>query len=135
MVSHKETFSKPERLCSKKAMAGLFKNGESFFCFPFQVIWLISPSEIPFPSQVAFSVTKKDFKIAIKRNLIKRRIKEAYRKNKNILYSFLNSRNLRIIFIIIYKNNKIADYAFIEKSVKEIIAILISKLTDFQKKC
>ena len=116
-------------------MAGLFKNGESFFCFPFQVIWLISPSEIPFPSQVAFSVTKKDFKIAIKRNLIKRRIKEAYRKNKNILYSFLNSRNLRIIFIIIYKNNKIADYAFIEKSVKEIIAILISKLTDFQKKC
>jgi ribonuclease P protein component len=81
--------------------------------------------EIPFPSQVAFSVSKKSFKRAVKRNLIKRRIKEAYSKNKHSLYEILANANKKIIFIIIYKGDLIPGYTSVEKSVNQIIEKLI----------
>jgi ribonuclease P protein component len=135
MVSNRETFSKSERLCSKKAIAELFENGTSFFSFPFHIVWIKSPAEIPFPAQVAISISKKSFKLAVRRNLIKRRIKEAYRKNKHTLYNFLNSGNLKIIFIVIFKDNTIPDYPRVEKSVKEMIETFIKILNEYQQKC
>jgi ribonuclease P protein component len=130
MVSQKETFTKSERLCSKKALTELFENGRSFFSFPFQVIWIKSPSEIPYPAQVAISVSKKGFKQAVKRNLIKRRIREAYRKNKNVLYDFLISENQKIIFILIFKSSEIPEYSIIEKSLKSTISMFIRILRE-----
>ena len=91
MDSNNETFSKSERLSSKKAIEALFKNGKSFYCSPFLIVWAYSNSDIPYPAQVAFSVPKKVFKSAVTRNLIKRRTREAYRKNKAILYDFLTA--------------------------------------------
>jgi ribonuclease P protein component len=135
MVSNRETFKKSERLCSKKAIAELFENGNSFFSFPFQIVWIKSQAEIPFPAQVAFSVSKKCFKLAVKRNLIKRRIKEAYRKNKQTLYNCLSSGNLKIIFIVIFKDKIIPDYSRVEKSVKEMIDAFINILNEYQQKC
>jgi ribonuclease P protein component len=135
MGSYKETFSKSERLCSKKAIAELFETGNSFFCFPFQVVWIKSPLDIPFPAQVIFSVSKKSFKLAVKRNLIKRRIKEVYRKNKHILYDFLATKNLKIIFIVIFKDKTIPDYITVEKSVNKMIGAFINILNEYQESC
>ena len=123
-----QTFKKTEKLCSKKAIEALFERGNSFYLFPFQVVWLESPLEIPVPSQVAFSVSKKSFKRAVRRNLIKRRIREAYRKNKYKLYEFLESVEKKIIFIIIYKGDFIPDYQSVEDSVRLIIEKLISEV-------
>jgi ribonuclease P protein component len=123
-----ETFKKTEKLCSKKAIEALFEKGNSFYLSTFQVVWLESPLENPVTSQVAFSVSKKSFKRAVKRNLIKRRIREAYRKNKYKLSEFLESADRKIIFIIIYKGDFIPGYLSVEESMKLLIQKLIAEI-------
>lgn len=87
------------------------------------------------PAQVAFSVSKKRFRLATIRNLIKKRIREAYRKNKSDLYRFLISTDRKIVFILIFTGNSIPDYTTIEKSVKEIIKTFIHTLDKPRDKC
>ena len=87
-----------------------------------------SPTEITFPAQIAFSVSKKLFKRAVRRNLIRRRIKEAYRRNKHTLYNYLETADRKIIFIIIYKDDIVPDFQSVERSVIQIIGKLISEL-------
>jgi ribonuclease P protein component len=121
----RETFDKFERLCSTKIIAGLFESGNSFYTSLFKVVWVKSPVELPGPAQVAFSVSKKGFRLAVTRNLIKRRMREAYRKNKSTLYEHLTSENIQIAFIVILRGNTVPDYLTIEKFMKEIINKLI----------
>ena len=128
MQASPQTFTKSERLCSKKAIAELFENGRSFYSSTFQVIWIRSENEMKYPAQVAISVSKKGFKLATDRNLIRRRIREAWRKNKHLLYEFLAGKNIRIVLIVIFKGNIIPDYSVIEKSVAGLIGKLISDI-------
>ena len=124
----KETFTRSERLCSKKDIAELFERGNSFYSFPFQIVWLESSADMTFPARIAVSVSKKLFKRSVKRNLIKRRIKEVYRKKKHTLYSYLEKENLRINFMIIFKGETITDYAETEKSLIKTLEKLITEL-------
>ena len=130
-----QTFRKGERLCSKKLIAELFNNGRSFYYYPFQVIWIRTSAGIPFPAQVAVSVSKRSFKKAVDRNTIRRRIKEAWRKNKHILYEFLEKRETRVVFIIIYKEQQIEDYSQIEKNIIGATRKLISEITSKEPQC
>jgi ribonuclease P protein component len=125
MKTRRETFEKSERLCSTKIITGLFEDGFIFHNQLFKVVWSISPAQIPHPAQIAFSVTKRGFRLAVTRNLIKRRIREAYRKNKYLLYEFLISQNKQIVLIVIMKGTAVPDYIDIEKSIKDILNRLI----------
>ena len=121
MVTSKETFTKSERLCSKKAIDALFENGRSFYCSPYLIVWAYSSSEMPSPAQVAFSVSKKGFKLAVTRNLIKRRTREAYRKNKSSLYEILTGSDKKIVFTMIFRGKSVPDYNTAEAAVKDMI--------------
>jgi ribonuclease P protein component len=124
MIFNGETLRKPERLCSKKVIDDLFENGKTFYCSPFLVVWSYSNSESTPPVQVAFSVPKKVFRLAVTRNLIKRRMREAYRKNKTELYKNLADIEKKIVFILIYRDSTVADYISLEKAVKRMIRVL-----------
>ncbi len=127
MPSISFTFDKSERLCSKKAIADLFENGRSFYLFPLQVIWTFSENEQAKPAQVAFSVSKRLFKKAVSRNLIRRRMREAYRLHKHTLYEALEHSGKKITFILIFKDKEALPFAAIEKSVVASLNRLISE--------
>jgi ribonuclease P protein component len=81
----KYTFRKEERLSKDKLIQELFDKGSSFYLFPFKVFFMPNPDQDSPFHQVAISVSKRNFKRAVDRNLIKRRIREAYRLNKELL--------------------------------------------------
>ena len=97
----KYRFSKKERLSGKKKIEGLFKTGSFFYLDNFQVRHMAT--EDSGPHQVLISVPKKIFKRAVDRNLLKRRIREAYRLNKHILGDSDESQTLYIGFIYLSK--------------------------------
>jgi ribonuclease P protein component len=76
-------FPKAERLKSEKLIGELFEKGSSFYFFPFKVF--VMPAAGSDTHQVLFSVSKKVYKKAVDRNLLKRRMRESYRLNKNLL--------------------------------------------------
>ncbi len=75
-------FRKEERLNKGKDIQELFKKGSSFYLYPFKVILLPNQDQAHPVHQVIISVSVRNFKRAVDRNLIKRRIREAYRLNK-----------------------------------------------------
>jgi ribonuclease P protein component len=135
MSTGRETFQKSERLCSRKTIAALFEEGEVFYLPLFKIVWLTSVDVSAFPARVAFSVSKKGFRNAVTRNQLKRRMREAYRKNKQALYEFFLSEKIQVAFIIIFRGNSVADYQTIEKSMKEMLDKFCSVIREQVRKC
>ncbi|SDL73968.1 ribonuclease P protein component [Siphonobacter aquaeclarae] len=115
-----QRFRKSERLKSKKTIDRLFaRNNEeilALFSYPLKVSALPGPAEaLP---QILISVSKRHFKRAVDRNLIKRRIREAYRLNKALLTA---GGHAPASIALVYVAKEILSYADIEKKVKVVL--------------
>ncbi|AMR32846.1 ribonuclease P protein component [Mucilaginibacter sp. PAMC 26640] len=116
------TFKKEERLCNKRLIDGLFHKGSSFLCYPFRASWLAADAAQVFPVQILFSVAKKRYKRAVERNLIKRRMRDAYRLNKqSLLYSSILAADKKIILSVGYIGKEIADFEMMEKKMRKLL--------------
>jgi len=121
------TFNKEERLCSKKLIDLLFKNGSSFLLYPFRVSYLTIDTEYKYPVQVVINVSKKRFKRAVDRNLIKRRTREVYRLQKQLqLYSYLTDTNELLLLSVQFIGKQIYDYSFFEKKMSGVFKKLVA---------
>jgi ribonuclease P protein component len=109
-------FSKKERLHSKKLIKELFDKGSSFFLYPFKVIYLDEPGISD--NQLLVSVSKKKLKKATDRNHIKRRVKEAYRLNKNLLCT---GHGVAKLVALIYVSKDLAEFHQIAPKVIKIL--------------
>lgn len=116
------TFTKIERLCSKKAIDDLFANGKGKTQFPIKLLYKISEYESPFPVRAIFVVPKKKHKRANKRNIIKRRMREVYRLNKSLLYDSLKIHKIDVMFICLTPEE--LSYEDIEKTMLNLIKFL-----------
>ncbi len=130
MAYKTNSFKKEERLCNKKLLATLFANGSSFLLYPYRVTWQFSKSTLgQFPVQIVIGVPKKRFKHSVDRNLLKRRMKEAYRLNKNLkFYPYLIDGNFNLIMGLNYVGKEILDYTYLQKKMILMIDQLIEIL-------
>lgn len=77
------TLPKEERLCSRKALEELFGGGHrSVSAFPIRAVYM--PNDVG-AVRIMVSVSKRYFKRAVRRNRIKRQLREAYRLQKELL--------------------------------------------------
>ncbi|HLG04306.1 MAG TPA: ribonuclease P protein component [Bacteroidia bacterium] len=98
----KNTFRKSERLSGRKKFEELVKDGAQFFSHPFRVIWMETEEALPYPAQIAFAVSKRNFRHAVKRNKVKRILRESYRRHKHDFYEQLKMRDKRLRALLIY---------------------------------
>jgi ribonuclease P protein component len=122
------SFPKKDRLCQKRRFDALLAQGNSFFIYPFRVIWLCRDEESgSVPVQIAISVRKKQFKRAVWRNLIKRRFREAWRLNRRPLTEQLIHDHQSLYVLMVYGANEILPYPEIELRLKQVVKRLMEE--------
>ncbi len=121
------TFNKKERLCGETRINELFNKGKAFTAFPFRFVFCRKEKDET-PARILISVPKKRIKRANGRNLVKRRIREAYRLNKHTLYGTLKTKDFSLDLALLYLTDERLDYAQMEPKIIEIIQTLNKQL-------
>mgnify|MGYP000458762227 CR=1 FL=1 len=116
-------FYKNEKLKSKKSIDLLFKSGKSFNESFFRILY--QPYKSTALPKICISIPKKNIKLAVNRNLLKRRIRAAYRLNNNKLKLHCNNKKISINLMLIYTSKQILTYHNIEDKIKVILTRLI----------
>ncbi len=126
-----------ERLRRRGAIRRLFDSGESGFVFPLRYMWFAEPlpsseqasdkAQSATTAEVMFAVPKRFHKRANKRNLLRRRVKEAYRLQKSILLDSAG-RNVAIDIALMYSVKEVKSYKSIENAVAKILANIAKEL-------
>lgn len=116
------TLRKLERLNRKKVIEKMFAGGSrSFSVFPLRVVYL-SVEELEAPASILVSVSKRRFKRAVKRNRVKRQIREAYRMDKHELLRVLEEKQCRLAIAFIYLSDRLVESSVIEDRMKTALA-------------
>lgn len=128
--TYKQTLGKSQRIKHKKTMEALFKTGKKLKKYPLKLVYLELQDELLKPNDTlkfAVSVPKRLFKNAVDRNLLKRRIKEAYRISIENLSQQLLNKQKQLALMFIYGSNIKENQKKIEKEVKLLLNILAEK--------
>ena len=126
----KEGLPKSQRIYLKKAVQSLFKEGKGFSLYPFRVVVHLYDSEnqqdaLP---RMLVSVSKKRFHHAVKRNRVKRLVRESWRKNKTELMKLCRSNNKTLDVALVYSATVILKYEEIERKMKKVVERLREQL-------
>ena len=105
----------------------MFETGQAVYSHPLRIIFQEEKGGSYTPL-MAVSVPKRLFKKAVDRNLLKRRIREAYRLNKSLLGAILRENDMDLRLVIQYQHKEIENFQVIEegliKGMSKLAALL-----------
>lgn len=114
-------FPRKEKLKSPKTISRLFSEGKTHSNFPVKVFFI--PLSHEENNIAAFAVPKRNFKLAVDRNRIKRQLREAYRLNKNII---LENKETKFAMLFLFLAKEKPQYSQVSTSMVK----LLTKLKD-----
>ncbi len=123
-------FPKQHKLTGEIRVAKLYTEGDAFISYPLRVVYLSDEKDDKVPAKVVISVPKKRFKRAHDRNLLKRRIREAYRLNRSPLWEYLSDKDFSLNLGINYVSDEALPYEKIEKKMQDAFEKLIKRLDE-----
>lgn len=128
------TLSKQERMVSRKLMDTLFngKQSRSMAAFPLRAIYMLTTrTEGDAPVQLLVSVSKRHFRHAVDRNRVKRQIREAYRRHKQILHEAVGEKE-QLAVAIVWLSDRHSTSAEVEKRVVNLMRRISEKTSATQ---
>ena len=122
-------FNKSERLCSRKSIETLLRDQNSYYHHPIKCYYIWEQKQNPSDqNQIAIAVPKKNFKKAVIRNRIKRRIREAYRLNKQqFLLDNISKPDKKVNLLFYYTSKEEHNFALIEEALIAVLKDLTAK--------
>lgn len=125
---HQLKLHKSEKLCSRTAINELFARGDSAIAYPLRAVFRTNDSERPKAAQFMISIPKKKIHTAVGRVLMRRRVRESYRLNRNLLYPTLEACGKNVDIAFTYLSKSEADYALIDSKMKDLLGKISTSL-------
>lgn len=122
------SYNKFEKLKSRKQIELLFAKGKSISAFPVKVFYLPVEHTPVHPVQVGVGVSARNFKKAVDRNTIKRRMREAYRLHKLPIHEHLVAQQKSVAVFILWIDKQMPTTAALQDLMPAVIEKLIKQL-------
>lgn len=127
-MKHPNSFPLAEHLKSKAIIDRVYAEGKSVTAYPLRAVFKTLQCEENRPQAlILISVAKKRFRHAVDRNLVKRRLREAYRLNKQPFIEELEKRGKSMAIAILYIDTKHNSTAFLQNKMKKLLDNILEK--------
>ena len=123
MASTGHTFPKAERISGVKDVAALLAGGKWMRSELLKACYMRNDLEF---SRIVVAVPKRLFKRAVKRNLLKRRIREAYRLQKELLGAATGATATGFDILLQYNSPEVADFS----SIRDDVAVVLHRIAE-----
>lgn len=122
------TYSKQEKLKSRKALEQLFAKGKSFSVFPIKVFYTVTDDTALV--QAGVGVSSRIFKKAHDRNKVKRLLREVYRTQKHPLYTSIVAKQAQLNVFFLYIGKELPVFADLQIAMEKTLEKLIRKISE-----
>ena len=127
------TLCKNERMSGRTLIEKLFNGGDShaMSAFPLRVVYMVTERKDDAIAKILISVPKRHFKRAVKRNRVKRQVREAFRNNKSILANaFVGRENESVAIAFIWLADELYNSNEVERKIKNLLQRLSERICE-----
>jgi ribonuclease P protein component len=121
------SYSKKEKLKSRKQLEQIFTEGKSLTVFPIKIFYELNQQQDNI-IKAGVGVSRKNFRKSVHRNRIKRLLREAYRTEKTELLNYLEENKKQIALFFLYIDKKQPDYFSLKQTMQTALKKLISEM-------